>query len=215
MPPRARRARHVAAGIAGAAEGLAQGLRESRLAEATGDALHEGGRLAKAVTRSPRRANRAIDRRVRHAQATVRRVARRTEEGVAAVVETADRALQAPPRIAEDLKEAGGAYLGGLAKSAAFYVAAGAIGIAAFIVLTIGFVTGLDLLLGQPWGAFIVALAYGLAALAVALLARGAMHRGQQVASHRIQSAKQEARAVVQPLRQLRSRPARPAHRPR
>jgi hypothetical protein len=193
---------------------LAQGLRESRLAEATEAALHEGGRLAKATARGKDNARAAIDRGVRRAQRATRHAAERTRESAEAVAETSRRAVAAPPRIGRDLREALSAWAGGFAKGIALYAAAGAIALVALVVLTVGFVVGLDLLLGRPWGAFLVGAAYALAAVAAALAARNAIRKGQRTAQARVEDARREARAIVQPLRRL-SRPGRSRPAPR
>ncbi|HEX2065527.1 MAG TPA: phage holin family protein, partial [Candidatus Thermoplasmatota archaeon] len=89
---------------------------------------------------------------------------------------------------------------------------AGAVALAAFIVLTVGFVVGLDLLLGQPWGAFIVGALYALGAFLVARMAGKALRQGGQEAQRHLQDARAEVHGVTRPLRRIfRSRPARPA----
>jgi membrane protein implicated in regulation of membrane protease activity len=83
----------------------------------------------------------------------------------------------------------------------------------AFACLTAGFVIGLDLLLGAPWGAFVVTLVYAAVALAFFLRARTAIRHGTDEAARHVEAAKRRGRAIAQPLRDFQSRPARPARR--
>ncbi|HUR61218.1 MAG TPA: phage holin family protein [Candidatus Thermoplasmatota archaeon] len=203
----------LAAGLLGATEGLAEGLRESRLAQHSEAAIHQGALVVKGVARGAGKGRIAIERPVRRARQAVRHAIDRTEQGAEAVAETGRRAVQAPPRILNDLKEAGTSYGKGWAKGAAFYAVAGVVAIVAFACLTAGFVIGLDILLGAPWGAFVVTLAYAAFAFTFFLMARKAIRRGTDEASRHVEAAKRRGRAIAQPLRDFQSRPARPARR--
>lgn len=118
-----------------------------------------------------------------------------------AIAESGRRAKQAPGHIRHELSAAVSAWMKGLATAIAMWAALGLVGATAFIVLTIALVTGLNELIGDPAGTFVVAVLY----LVVAGIAYGAARRARASASEKthehVENSKEEVRHVTGPLR--------------
>lgn len=196
--------------VAGAAEGVSEGLEQHNLADGARRAVQEGARFVEALR--PKLNTTAMQERLIHgideAKANIKAVADETKERAHAVAQAAERATKAPRLVARDLKEAAGAYTSGFARGLGLYAAAGVVGVAALTVLTVGFVVGLDRLLGAPWGEFIVAIAYAIGAFIVVGLAKAAHTRGRVRAMGHMQAAQEELRHVTRPVRRAFSRHA-------
>lgn len=221
----------VAAGLLGALDGLAQGLEANDVAATTDRAMAETTAVVAGVERGIHRSGFAkskrggrharrgraphpVSRPMRRARRVVRHAIERTQSGAHAVAETGRRAMRAPPLVVNDLKQAATSYGKGWAKGIAFYAIAGVVAIAAFACLTAGFVIGLNLLLGPPWGAFVVAAVYVGVALVFVNKAGKAVRRGTVEATRHVGDAKRHIREVGEPIRRWRAAPRRsPARR--
>lgn len=168
---------------------LGRGLQ--RAGAATSDAVRSGFEGAKAA------ATDGLD--------DARRAARRAGEAARiraeAVVETGRRARRAPRRIATELRGAASAWLGGLAKALAMRLAAGAVGVAALVVLTIFLVVAFNALVGDPLGTLLVVALYAAVAGILLLAARGARARAKREVARRARSSREEVRHVAAPVR--------------
>jgi hypothetical protein len=184
--------------VEGAADGLADGLER----EAIGDDVHAAMQRSSQAVRShgsPR--SERLRARLEQVDSKVDDVIDKTRLRARAVAESARRARDAPPAIANDLKAAGRSWLGGLAASVGFSAAAGVVGAIALGVLTVGLVQGLNALVGAPLGTFIVAVAYGLVALALFSAGKARAKRGREEARGQLAAARHEIRRVAKPVR--------------
>ncbi|MEA3190706.1 MAG: hypothetical protein QOD77_1288 [Thermoplasmata archaeon] len=196
----------AAAAAAGAAEGLADGIRRSRLEHHANNAYTEMVRVRDAATGTEPTASAAppngkVQAAIARTGAAVRNVADDVRERAEAIGEASRRAREAPGHIATDLKEATGAYAKGLAASIGLWAVAGALGAAAFVVLTVFLVDGLSMILGAPWGALAVALLYGIGVAVTIGMARAAQARGKHAAANKLEHAREEVRRVARPVR--------------
>lgn len=182
--------------VEGAADGLADGIDEHDLDQSLPGLARQTAPIAQRGVRSERlRATlEKADEKVSHAIDSTRSKAR-------AVAESARRARKAPANVLDDAKEATKAYVGGLTASFVSYLVAGVIGAIAFVVLTIGFVQGLNEVWGRPWGAFTVAVVYGILAFVFVSAAKGKAAAGKRHAKLKLAQARLEVRRVVEPVR--------------
>lgn len=77
-----------------------------------------------------------------------------------AVNQSAHRAVRIRQESTNELKEATSSYAHSLTSGFGFFIGAGVIGAASFVVLTVGLVIGLNALVGAPAGYFLTVLAY-------------------------------------------------------
>lgn len=134
-------------------------------------------------------------------QYAARRMKEETKARAHAVAETSRRATRAPGRIRAELKAGIRAWWKGLVTAIALTAVMAVIGIVAFIVLTIALVVGLNELVGDPAGTFIVALLYVVLAGIALLVARSARTRAGEETARRIENSREEVRHVAAPVR--------------
>jgi len=196
-PDRRRSFDTATAVVEGAADGLADGIGEHGLDRSIPDLVRGNAPIAQRGIRSERlRATLdKADQKVSQAIDSSRTKAR-------AIAESARRARRAPANVWTDLKDAGQAYVGGMAASLGAYAIAGFVGVIALILLTVGAVQGLNNLWGDPWGTFAVALLYGIIALAFVASAKNRAKAGKQRARLRMVQARLEMQRVADPVRQ-------------
>ncbi|MFO1533797.1 MAG: phage holin family protein [Thermoplasmatota archaeon] len=216
----------VAAPVLGSLEGAAESAERYDLRASTHDAIGHGARLARAVrpvrpsapgargaskrrrassrSKPARRLHAAADAAfdtLHSASAGAAALVAGTKEKVDAVAESAQRATEAPPVLARDVRQAFTAWVGGLAAGVGLMAGGAFLGVLFVAVFTVGLVVGLDMLLGAPWGAFAVAGAYLAGAVACFLAANAKRRRAQREAAQHIAHAKGEVRRVTRPIR--------------
>lgn len=123
-----------------------------------------------------------------------------------AVGETGRRAARAPGRIRHELGEALTAWKRGLMAGLAGMAIMAVLGLIALIVLTIAMVVGLNELLFDPAGTFLVAGIYLVGALVAFGIAKGAKARAAHEKEERIANAEEEVRHVGRPVREAFNR---------
>lgn len=123
-----------------------------------------------------------------------------------AVGETSRRAARAPGKIRHELGEALAAWKRGVVAGLGGMAAMALFGITAFIVLTIAMVVGLNNLLFDPAGTFIVAGLYLVGALVAYGVTKSAKTRAAHQTEERIANAKEEVRHVGRPVREAFNR---------
>lgn len=203
-PPARRRIDTAAAVVEGAADGLADGIQEHGLDRSAPELARQAAPIAQRGARSER-LRATLDK----ADEKVSRAIDATRTKARAVAGSARRARKAPAQVWDDLKDGGKAYAGGLAASAAAYAAAGLVAAIAIVLLTVGFVQGLNGAWGEPWGTFFVAAAYGAVAFGLVLAARGKAAKGRRTAKLRLAQARLELQRVADPVREaFRREPA-------
>ncbi len=143
--------------------------------------------------------------RVQNAAATVAGAAHGLKEGLKkaqAVKQTAGRATRAPAHSKDDVKEAASAYTHSVTSAVGWYAAAGVIGAASFVVLTVGLVVAFNALVGVPAGYFLTVLVYVVTAgiFAVAGKTRSTTHREE--AQEYIHNVRKEIRHVERPIKE-------------
>lgn len=127
-----------------------------------------------------------------------------------AVAETAERAAHAPKDVAREVRLELEAWTQGLARMAALGAAAALVGLFALALLTLFAVEGLDAVLGEPWGALVVGLAYALgAALLVHALLRAKAHAEAERALHK-EHRQDDVAYVAEPVRDAIDAPSHP-----
>lgn len=201
----ARTAGHATADAARTATGAVRGTASDAAGSVRDTATHAKESVVHAKDRVKESAHHAADS-VRESVENARYAAHRVKEEVKvrgeAVAETGRRAKVAPGRISTELRAALNAWKKGLVTSIAMMGAMLVFGTITLIVLTIALVVGLNELLGDPAGTFVVALLYlAIAGIAFAV-ARSSRARAQRETERRVENAKEEARNVVRPVRE-------------
>lgn len=186
------------AAIEGAADGLADGLEREHPEIPFQEALHRAGVTFKA---SPSPRSQRLRARLDRIETKVGDTVDKTRVRARAVAETARRAREAPPTLVEELTGALKSWTSGIVKGIGLKAAAGAVGIIALVVLTVGLVQGLNLWLGTPWGTFVVALGYIALALILFTSGKGKAAAGKKQAKVQLAAAKEEVRHVTRPVR--------------
>lgn len=118
-----------------------------------------------------------------------------------AVAESGRRARVAPGRVKHELGEAFAAWKRGLVTSLAMFAALTIFATIALIVLTIALVVGLNALLGDPAGTFVVAAIYLVVAGIAFAVAKGARTRAAAQTKERVENAREEIRYVGAPVK--------------
>jgi len=143
---------------------------------------------------------------VRETVESARYAAERVKEEVKvraeAVGETGRRARVAPGRIATELGAGFAAWKKGLVTSLAMMLGMVVFATITLIVLTIALVVGLNELVGDPAGTFLVALLYLLVAGVAYAVSRSAKAKARAETERRIENSKEEVRNVVRPVRE-------------
>jgi hypothetical protein len=184
--------------VEGAADGLADGLEREQPERGVHESLHRTGER---LERDPSSRSQRLRARLDHVEDKVDEVVDKTRVRARAVAETARRAREAPPTLAEELTGALRSWTSGIAKGIGLTVAAGLVAAIAFTVFTIGLVQGLNLWLGAPWGTFLVALVYAAVAFGFYGMGKGKAAEGRQEAKAQLIAAKEEVRHVTRPVR--------------
>jgi hypothetical protein len=187
-----------AAVIEGAADGLADGLEREQPERGVQETLHRAGQRFEA---SPSPRSQRLRARLDRVEDKVEEVVDKTRVRARAVAETARRAREAPPTLAEELTGALRSWTSGIAKSIGMAVAAGVVAVAALVVFTVGLVQGFNDVLGAPGGTFLVAVLYGIVALVLFGSGKGKAAEGRQEAKAQLIAAKEEVRHVTRPVR--------------
>lgn len=118
-----------------------------------------------------------------------------------AVAETGRRARYAPGHIAQEMGEAFTAWKRALMTSIAMMVALTIFATIALIVLTIALVVGLNEVIGDPAGTFVVALLYVIAAGIAFAVAKSVKMKAAREREERMENVREEMRHVVRPVR--------------
>lgn len=225
--------RRIAAAIAGALEGFVEALDRYDLAGETERAARQAGDITRSAAvegqtlahtpemeqvgeglrtaghKAGEVVHGATDS-VRSAAHSARETARRVKEGVTvraeAVVETGRRARSAPRIIGRELSEAFAVWKRALMTSLVTMLALAIFAATALVVLTIALVVGLNEVLGDPAGTFVVALLYVVVAGIAFGIGKAARARAALEREERMANAREEVRHVVRPLREAFSR---------
>lgn len=126
-----------------------------------------------------------------------------TRETTYAVAEAGRRATKAPGKIRSDLSDAFAAWRQGLMSSFGLYAVAGALAVTTLVVFTVGIIGATNVWLGAPWGTLVVAAGYLLITVGAVAGAKAASRRGRKAAGEHLKEARDDARYVVEPLRDL------------
>lgn len=118
-----------------------------------------------------------------------------------AVGESAKRAKAAPRRIGYHLRKALDAWWTGVTTTLAMMAAMFVLGIVTLVVLTIALVVGLNQLLGDPAGTWVVVAIYVVAMLVAWATMRAMRAKSRDETQRRIEYSKQEVRHVTAPVR--------------
>ena len=168
-------------------------------------AHHAKERVVHAKDRVKEGAHHAADN-VREGVESARYAAHRIQEDVKvkaeAVAETGRRARVAPGRVGTELKAALSAWKRGLVTSIALMLGMAVFATITLIVLTIALVVGLNELVGDPAGTFLVALLYLIVAGVAYAVAKSSRQRAQRETERRVENAREEARNVARPVRE-------------
>ncbi|HWH08752.1 MAG TPA: phage holin family protein, partial [Candidatus Thermoplasmatota archaeon] len=118
-----------------------------------------------------------------------------------AVAETSRRARVAPGRISAELGAAVNAWKRGLVTALVMGLVMAVFGVVTLVVLTIALVVGLNELVGDPAGTWIVALLYLLVIAAAYFVMRSRSEAAARERAQRIQNSRDEVRHVTAPVR--------------
>jgi hypothetical protein len=184
--------------LEGAADGLADGLEREEPETPLQQTLH---RASETFASHPSPRSERLRAKLDQVEDKVSEAVDKTRVRARAVAETARRAREAPPTLAEELTGALRSWTSGLAKGLGLKVAGGVIAAIAFTVLTVGLVQWLNLRLGYPRGAFVVAVAYGLLAAIAFAAGKGKAAKGKMEAKAQLIAAREEIRHVTRPVR--------------
>ena len=176
----------------------ATGERLSHAGHAIGDKAHD-------ATDTLREGAAHANQNVHEAVESAKYAAYRAKEGVKvraeAVAETGRRARSAPRHIVQEVGEAIASWRRALVTSIAMMLTLVIFGAIALVVLTIALVVGLNELIGDPAGTFVVALIYVIAAGIAWAVARSAKTKAALEREERMENVREEVRHVVRPVR--------------
>lgn len=220
--------RRFAAAIAGALEGFVEALDRYNVGNEGQRALRDAGEIARAAGGEARaqadtpemrelggelraagektaEATHQATEAVRDAAVRVQETARHVKDEVRvraeAVAESGRRARYAPGHVLDELGETWAAWKRALVTSLAMGALMLVVGLAAFVVLTIGLVQGLALLVGYVGALFLVALLYVIAAGIAYAVGRTARASATREREEHMENIREEARHVVRPMR--------------
>src|SRR5688500_2729646 len=131
--------------IEGAADGLADGLEREDIQGEVHGAISQ---VERTLDDHPSPRSERLRARLERLDDKVETLIDKTKVRARAVAETARRAKNAPPKVADDLKVAARSWSRGFAQNVGFVAAAGFVGLVALVVLTVGMVQGLN----DAWG---------------------------------------------------------------
>lgn len=154
-----------------------------------------------AVRSTAHDANEAVHEAVESARFAAYRVKENVKVRAEAVAETGRRARAAPGHIGHELGEAFQAWKRALVTSIAMTGALLIFGAVALVVLTIALVVGLNEVIGDPAGTFVVALIYVIAGAIAWGVARAARTKAALEREERMENVREEMRHVVRPVR--------------
>lgn len=164
---------------------------------AAGTATADAARSVAATVRDTE----GIQERAENLRYAAQRVKEEVRVRADAVAESGRRARVAPGRVRHELGAAFSAWKKGLVTSIAMFVALAIFATIALIVLTIALVVGLNELLGDPAGTFVVALLYVVIAGIAFAIAKSARSRAAEETRERMENAREEVRHVARPVR--------------
>lgn len=220
--------RRIAAAIAGALEGFVEALDRYDVGSEGQRALRDAGEIARAAGGEARaqadtpemqelggqlravgekatdvthQATDAVRDAASRVQATGRHVKEEVRVRAEAVAESGRRARHAPGHMLHELGETWVAWKRALVTSLAMGALMVVVGLAAFVVLTIGLVQGLALLVGLVGALFLVALLYVIAAGIAYAVGRTARASAAREREEHMENIREEARHVVRPMR--------------
>lgn len=151
-------------------------------------------------------AREAAHERVESVKHTAQRARDEVRVRADAVKESGRRARVAPGRIRHELTAAFDAWKKGLVTAIAMFLAMAVFATIALIVLTIALVVGLNNLLGDPIGTFLVAGLYIVIAGIAFAVAKSRRARAADETQERMENAREEARRVGRPMKDAFSR---------
>lgn len=156
---------------------------------------------ADAVRSTAHDATEAVRDTAHAARARIEHAADEVKLRAEAVAESGRRARVAPARIGHELGEAYRAWMRGLTTAIAMGIAMGVLAIVALIVLTIALVVGLNALVGDPAGTFLVAGLYLVGVLVAFAVMRSRRAAAARETRERIADARAHVRHVTSPAR--------------
>lgn len=168
----------------------------------TGEATHHATDAVRSATHD---ASANVQRNVHDAVESAKYAAYRAKEEVTvraeAVAETGRRARSAPGIIAHEFSEAFASWRRALVTSIAMMLTITIFSAIALIVLTIALVVGLNELIGDPAGTFVVALLYVVIGGIAWAVARSMRMKAALEREERMENVREEMRHVVRPVR--------------
>nr|HVM45805.1 phage holin family protein [Candidatus Thermoplasmatota archaeon] len=185
--------------------GNAVGGAASTVAGKASDATHSAADAVRSTTDSVRstvhHAQQNVHDAVESAKHTVHRAKEEVKVRAEAVAETGRRARSAPRNISYELREAFAVWRRALVTSIAMMLTLVIFSAIALIVLTIALVVGLNAVLGDPAGTFVVALAYVVIAGIAWAVARSSKMKAAREREERMENVREEVRHVVRPVK--------------
>ncbi|HET6403718.1 MAG TPA: phage holin family protein [Candidatus Thermoplasmatota archaeon] len=194
------KASHVGHSVASTATGVRDGVtgKVSDLGHAVSDKVHGA---ADAVRHTAHDAKQGVHDAVESAKYAAHRAKAEVKVRADAVAESGRRAKLAPGHIAQELSEAFAVWKRALVVSIAMTLALVVFATIALIVLTIALVVGLNALIGDPAGTFVVALLYLVIGGIAFAVSRNAKAKAAREREERMQNVREEVRHVVRPVR--------------
>lgn len=165
---------------------------------AAGERVHAAGDAVRETAHDARET-------MHEAMESAKYAAVRVKEGVKvraeAVAESGRRARTAPGHIAHELSEAFASWKRALVTTIAMMIGLAIFASVALVVLTIALVVGLNALLGDPAGTFVVALLYVVVAGIAYAVSRSVRMKAALEREERMENVREEVRHVVRPVR--------------
>jgi hypothetical protein len=176
-----------------------------RMGERVGDTTHRVGDGVHHATDAVKSKLHDVNANVHERAESVKYAAYRAKEDVkmkaGAVAETGRRARVAPGIVANELSEWFAAWKRGLVMSIVGVLVMAVFATIALVVLTIALVVGLNELVGDPAGTFLVALLYLVIGAIGFAVGRSMKNRAAQEREERMMNAREEVRHVARPVR--------------
>lgn len=186
----------VGSAAAGAARGTTEGVRS-----AADSVKGTVGSAADAVRTKAHDTAESVRQTVDDVKQTVHHAKEEVKVRAEAVGETGRRARVAPGRIKGELAGAYRAWMRGLVTALVMGAVMAVFGIVTLIVLTIALVVGLNELVGDPAGTWIVAALYTLVAVAAFFVMKSRREAAAREQAQHMQNSRDEVRHVTAPVR--------------
>jgi hypothetical protein len=191
---------NVAHSAAGSVRGAATSVRETT-SSAVGSVKGTAHDAVDSVKSTAHHAAENVRENVENAKYAAARMKEEVKVRAEAVGESGRRARVAPGRVSRELRAGYSAWKKGLVTSIAMGLGMAVFAIITLIVLTIALVVGLNGLLGDPAGTFVVALLYLVVAGIAYAVMRSARKRAAAESARHAENAREEVRNVVRPVR--------------